>query len=51
MVDDVLRFTKRLRSRNYPGLDLNVTVYPDEYHAAVPATVLAHGLRHFFSGT
>lgn len=51
MVDDVLRFTKRLRSRDYPGLDLNVTVYPDEYHATVPATVLTHGLRHFFSGT
>jgi hypothetical protein len=26
-----------------------VTVFPDEFHATVPATVLTRGLRHFFS--
>jgi hypothetical protein len=50
MVDDLLRFTERLRARRLPGLDVAVEVYPDEYHATVPAVVLAHGLRRFFSG-
>jgi predicted alpha/beta superfamily hydrolase len=49
MVDDLLRFTDSLRSRGYPNLDLEVAVYPDEFHATVPAMVLSHGLRHFFS--
>jgi len=50
MVGDLLRFTRCLQSRNYPGLDLDVAVYPDEFHATVAATVLTHGLRRFFSG-
>jgi predicted alpha/beta superfamily hydrolase len=50
MVDDLLRFTEQLRARRHPRLDLAVEVYPDEYHATVPALVLAHGLRRFFSG-
>jgi hypothetical protein len=50
MVDDMIRFTDLLRSRRYPGLDMQVVVYPDEYHATVPAVVLSHGLRRFFSG-
>jgi len=49
MVDDLHRFTDSLRSRRYPNLDMEVAVYPDEFHATVPATVLSHGLRHFFS--
>jgi predicted alpha/beta superfamily hydrolase len=49
MVDDVLRFTERLLSRGYPSLELQVAVFPDEFHATVPAVVLAHGLRHLFA--
>jgi predicted alpha/beta superfamily hydrolase len=49
MVDDLLRFTNALRSRCYPSLDMEVAVYPDEFHATVPASVLSHGLRRFFS--
>lgn len=50
MVDDLLRFTEQLRARRLHRLDVTVEVYPDEYHATVPALVLAHGLRRFFSG-
>jgi len=49
MVDDLVRFTDRLRSRRYPNLEMEVAVYPDEFHATVAATVLSRGLRHFFS--
>lgn len=48
MVEDLRRFAERLASRGYPGLDLEVAVFPDEFHATVPATVLTRGLRHFF---
>ncbi len=48
MVDDLRRFTDALSSRRYPHLDMGIAVYPDEFHATVPATVLTHGLRHFF---
>src|SRR5262249_43929363 len=47
MVADALRFTEALRGRNYPSLDLASRVFPDEFHATVPAFVLSHGLRHF----
>jgi uncharacterized protein len=50
MVDDLLRFTERLRARRHPRLDVGLEIYPDEYHATVPAVVLSHGLRRFFSG-
>jgi predicted alpha/beta superfamily hydrolase len=50
MVDDLLRFTDQLRARRLPRVAIAVEVYPDEYHATVPALVLAHGLRRFFSG-
>jgi predicted alpha/beta superfamily hydrolase len=49
MVDDLLRFTESLRSRRYPNLDMEVAVFPNEFHATVPATVISRGLRHFFS--
>ena len=49
MVDDLLRFTDCLRSRRYPNFDMEVAVYPDEFHATVPGTVLSHSLRRFFS--
>jgi predicted alpha/beta superfamily hydrolase len=49
MVDDLVRFTERLAARRHPRLDLAVKIYPDEYHATVPAVVLTHGLRRFFS--
>ena len=49
MVDDLLRFTESLRSRRYTNFDMEVAVYPDEFHATVPGTVLSRGLRHFFS--
>jgi hypothetical protein len=50
MVDDLLRFTEQLQGRRLPRIDVAVEVYRDEYHATVPALVLAHGLRRFFSG-
>lgn len=49
MVEDLRRFADRLGGRGYPGLDLQVAVVPDEYHATVPAAVLTRGLRHFFA--
>lgn len=49
MVEDLRRFVDRLDSRDYPGLDLQFVVVPDEYHATVPAAVLTRGLRHFFA--
>jgi hypothetical protein len=49
MVDDLLRFTESLRSRPYPNFEMEVGIYPDEFHATVAATVLSRGLRHFFS--
>ena len=49
MVHDLRRFTTSLRSRRYPNLDMELAVYPDEFHATVPSTVLSHGLRRFFS--
>jgi pimeloyl-ACP methyl ester carboxylesterase len=49
MVEDLRRFTERLRGRGYPHLDLELAVFPGEFHATVPATVLTRGLRHFFS--
>ena len=45
MVDDLVRFGDRLRARRYPNLRLDVAVFPDEFHATVPATVLSRGLR------
>ena len=48
MVDDLRRFTESLQSRRYANFDMRFAVYPDEFHATVPATVLTHGLRHFF---
>lgn len=49
MVADLRRFTERLGTRSYAGLDLELAVFPDEFHATVPATVLTRGLRHFFA--
>jgi predicted alpha/beta superfamily hydrolase len=49
MVDDLRRFAERLGSRQHPGLDLELAVFPGEFHATVPATVLTRGLRHFFA--
>jgi hypothetical protein len=51
MVDDLVRFTEALRQRRYSSLDLEAVVFPDEYHATVPGTVLSHGLRHIFERT
>ena len=48
MVDDLRRFTDSLQSRRYAHLDMKTTVFPEEFHATVPAIVLTHGLRHFF---
>lgn len=49
MVADLRRFADRLRGRGYPGLEMELVVVPDEYHATVPAAVLTRGLRHFFA--
>jgi ferri-bacillibactin esterase len=48
MVDDLVRFADRLGARRYPNLELELAVFPDEFHATVPAAVLSHGLRHLF---
>jgi hypothetical protein len=49
MVADLRRFTERLGSRGYPELGLAMAVFPDEFHATVPARVLTRALRHFFA--
>jgi predicted alpha/beta superfamily hydrolase len=49
MVDDLARFTEQLQAQSHPRLDVAVEVFADEYHATVPALVLTHGLRRFFS--
>lgn len=49
MVGDLRRFAGQLGGRGYPGLDLELVVVPDEYHATVPAAVLTRALRHFFA--
>jgi predicted alpha/beta superfamily hydrolase len=48
MVGDLTRFAERLR--RHPRLELEFAVYPDEFHATVPGTVLTHGLRYLFGG-
>jgi uncharacterized protein len=48
MVGDLVRFADRLEARRYPNLELKVTVFPDEFHATVPTTVLSRGLRQLF---
>jgi uncharacterized protein len=50
MVDDLARFAHAIRGRNYPSLELEAGVYPDEFHVTVPATVMSRGLRHIFVG-
>jgi pimeloyl-ACP methyl ester carboxylesterase len=48
MVDDLLRFVQSLRDHAYPSLALESVVFTYQYHSTVPATVLSHGLRHFY---
>jgi predicted alpha/beta superfamily hydrolase len=50
MVEDMMRFADAIRGCNYPGLRLDAMVFPDEYHATVPATVMGRGLRRIFGG-
>lgn len=47
MVDDLTHFTAALRAGPC-RLDIESTVFADEYHATVAPVVLTHGLRHIF---
>lgn len=49
MVDDLARFADLIGGRNYPSLSLETVVFPNEFHATVPPTVLSRGLRHAFN--
>lgn len=49
MVDDMRRFTARLRSRTTTGLSITSIEIPDEFHATVPGIVLNRALRQFYS--
>jgi hypothetical protein len=42
-------FTRRLKSRQYPDLDLDSVVFPDEYHMTVYPAALARGLVSVFA--
>jgi predicted alpha/beta superfamily hydrolase len=50
MVDDLARFVAALDGRGYPSLSMEHAVFPDEFHATVPALVLTHALRSFALG-
>jgi pimeloyl-ACP methyl ester carboxylesterase len=43
-------FTRRLKSRAYPSLQLDTVIFPDEYHMTVYPAAVARGLVKVFSG-
>lgn len=45
MVGATERFVAALRSRNYPSLDLEFEIHPDEYHETVPSLNLSRSIR------
>jgi predicted alpha/beta superfamily hydrolase len=48
MVADMQRMVSVLTSRNYPGLQLESAVFPDEFHITVPLLNLTRALRYLF---
>jgi predicted alpha/beta superfamily hydrolase len=48
MVADTERMVDRLRSRNYPSLEIDSVVLADEFHITVPQLNLSRALRHLF---
>lgn len=48
MVDDMQRMVSVLRSRNYPGLQLESAVFSDEFHITIPFLNLTRALRYLF---
>jgi len=42
-------FTRRLKARQYPGLQLDAVVFPEEYHMTVYPAAVARGLVKLFA--
>jgi len=48
MVADTERMVHALRGRNYPSLEIDSTVFPNEFHITVPHLNLSRALRYLF---
>ncbi|MDQ1434610.1 MAG: hypothetical protein QOF59_1426 [Actinomycetota bacterium] len=48
MVADTERMVARLRSHDYPNLEIDSAVLPGEFHITVPQLNLSRALRHLF---
>jgi predicted alpha/beta superfamily hydrolase len=48
MTADTRRMVGALRSHNYPSLDLDSVVLPDEFHITVPLVNLSRALRYLY---
>jgi hypothetical protein len=48
MVADTQRMVAALRSRNYPSLEIECVVLPDEFHITVPVLNLSRALRYLY---
>lgn len=42
-------FCDKLISRNYPGLNINYRVFPEQTHNMSPFTSIPHGLKHVYA--
>jgi uncharacterized protein len=49
-VADCQRFVDQLRSRGYPGLDIEFEVLAGEYHETAPPANLSRAVRYLFDG-
>ena len=50
LVSNVYRLDSVLRSRRWPGLDLEMKVFEGENHMTVPSSAIIRGLGHVFGG-
>jgi predicted alpha/beta superfamily hydrolase len=48
MVADAERMVAALRGRGYPGLEIELEVWPGEYHQSAPPLALSRSLRYLF---
>ena len=48
-VSNLRRLVSRLKERAYPGLSLESSIFPDEYHLTVFPAALSRGLRQLFN--
>ncbi len=48
MVEDLERLARQIRGRNYPRLELETQIFPDEGHNSVFPAALSRGLRWLF---